>query len=357
MNTAKAGDGSGKTAARLVMAAATLLFAAVLLPAASTVLAQTPEQIDKAEEYVQQTGEILMRVRDIVDESESARARRVLAEAKKAYESSRELLARERLVMAVQLSQRAREGARQAERLARVDLASGERVRLRLDRLQELYEAVRERAVESGDEQALRFVREAERQYANAREQFAQTNFEIALNLLKSCETLLQRAARLVFEQGDRQRLESDLDRTEELVARARDQLDPGADRGQADLLARAEDNLGRARAALARGAPLIAMEHARRARGLARRALGEGTPLPQPEAVRDQIDRWEQRREAVAAAVAESDSEPAVRALRRAENQRDQAERALRDGDVEGALRLLRAAHDSLARAEDALH
>ena len=84
--------------------------------------------------------------------------------------------------------------------------------------LRELYESVLERAQESQNERALRFIREAERQFHRAREQYAQHNFEIAFRLVESAENLLRRAARLLFEGGGAARLEHELQLVERQV-------------------------------------------------------------------------------------------------------------------------------------------
>ncbi len=74
----------------------------------------------------------------------------------------------------------------------------------------------------------------------------------------------------------------------------------------------------------------------------------------PDEEAVRRQMDRFDQRSERVADAVRDSGSKQARNMYERALNHRAQAAEALVEGNREVALRQIRAAHDLLGQAED---
>ena len=255
---------------------------------------------------------------------------------------------------AAQLSLRAREAARQAERIARASLNYEDRVRNYLERLMELYEQVKDRAQETGNAQAMRFVHEAENLYRRAREQYRQTHYRQAFALLQQAETHLKRAARLLFEAGGAERLERELDRTADLIALAADRLDDVNDRALSDLLGRAEENLGRARRALADQQPLQALRFARHARELAQRVLRQLGPAPEAEGVEAQLEHYESQLERASDSIRESGDRDALRLLDRSLEMRDQAREALAAGELEQALRSIRSALNLLRQAAE---
>jgi hypothetical protein len=313
-----------------------------------------PISFDRVEEYIQRTEEILMRAAEAVRESESARARPVLAQARELHDRSVSLLMNGRPLIAYETSQRARQAAQHAVQLARDDLGFEERVRIRLERLRELYDQLFERAQEERNERALRFIQEAERQFLRAREQYTQRNFEIAFHLLESAESLLHKAARLLFEGAGVDRLRNDLDRTADLIRRTRERLGEADDRAAQEILDRAERVLEQARDALSRGEPLAALHLARQARRLVGQAAGRTGAGPSREAVQEQIERWDRRHGEIAPAVRESGHDPALRMLERARSYRQRAGATLAAGDGEEALRQIKLAHDLLAQASE---
>ena len=260
--------------------------------------------------------------------------------------------------MAVELSRRARDGARQSERIARSSLTYEERSRLRLERVVQLRDVVVDAVAEVDHEQARKFIHEADRQIVRAREQYGQTNFEIAFNMVESAEKLLRRAGRLAFEAGGAERLDRFLEGTAELLVRARDLIvDP--DRAGREKLRQAENQLEEARQARAGGKPVLALRRAHLARELARSQIAvdggrDHGPGRNSESVQGLLERWDAAAVDVAAAVAESADEEARRLLDNARRHRREAEQALAADDIQTALRLVRAAHNALDKAMD---
>ena len=293
------------------------------------------------------TDEVLQEVAPLVQESDSEQARRIYDTAVTKQHQAHELLERERPLFAVRVSLRARDAAKEAQRLARESLLDEGHLRRRLDRLFELQTRLHERARETGNAEALRFVEEAEALFKRAREQYRRTNYRQALALIQASETQLNRAARILFETGDAERLEHELERTAELIAQAVGRIADADDPALADLFARAEETLGRARGALADRQPLMAMRFAQQAREQAQRVLRQLGPAPDPEGVADQIQHFDAQAERLMEAVAAADDAQASRLLEQALDLRDQAGQALDQGRSEAALRQIRTALD----------
>jgi len=336
--------------------AAALWTAAALAALALALVIATPgtggaqQTVESTRAFVERTGEMLQQVSEAVRESESERARRVLGEARLLHDRSVRLLGEGRWAMALQASRQARESILSAGRLARASLTYEERAKLQLERLLEYRDAVRERARDARAEEALRFVGEADRQLERAREQYGQKNFELAFSLLQSAESLLNRAARLLFERGGEGRLEQELEQTGQLIERAREQARRREDRAALDLGERAQAELDRAREAVRQGEPWRALRLAALARRLASQALESGQPAVTADAVRELIGRWDERR---------AELEPRAEGNRRAQalidraaGHRRRAGELLGGGGLEEALRQIKIAHDLLSEA-----
>jgi hypothetical protein len=329
--------------------------AVTTLPAA-VVRAQGADQ-DQTAEILQTTTEILQEVAPLVQESQSEQARRIFAEALQKQQLAREQFRDGRFVLAARLSLRAREMARQAARVTGASQGFQERVQHQFERVGDLLDSVRDRARDAGHVQAMRFVRDAEDLVVRAREQARQTHYEQASRLLETAEKMLGRAARLLYEEGDGERLQQEMERTADLLAQASarlgEQVGEGGDQALRIQLDRATEELARARTALDQGEPLRAMRAARHARELVRQALRQIGGGPGAEVVEAQADRFDAQLPAVVDAVTASGSPEARQALEQATDARQRAAVALEAGDRDTALRLVRTALDHLHRAE----
>lgn len=308
------------------------------------VQAQNGEQVA---EYIQQTRELLEVVAVLVIESDSERARRVFGQARQSHEQSIALLENGRPVMALTVSQRAREGARQAQRLARAAVSFEERARRYIERLTNLHDNVKERAIDSGNQRALRFVTEAEQLFRRARQQFQQTHYEVAFNLLQSAETQLKRAARILFEDGGAERLERELERTAQLINRAENNMPENADEALIGLLQKSKESLQKARTAYENDEPLKAMRLLKNAQNQVRRVLRQVGGTPSTENVTRQIERFDQR-------LSELEIDSSNELVEKAIKTRNEASSALKDDKVDVALRKIRTALNLLTRAGD---
>ena len=326
-----------------------LFVVSMLAPA--TVSAQT--DVESLRNYIERTGEILRRSAEFVSDAPNPRAVRMLEQARFAHLRSIELAQAGQPKSAFLYSQRAREGAQKAARIARESAGNAERLQRRLERYMELRERVSERVRESGDERALRFLHESEQQARRARDLQQQGDPELALQVLKSAEDLLGRAARIAFEGAGAGRLERELQRTREFIERVADNA--GDDQAASELLTSARMALRRAEEAARRGQTM----HALNSLQLARRLAGRAAAATQDErldetGVQRQIERFDERFDRVSERVSDSGSAPAQQALERARVHRERAANLLSEGKLEAALRQIKAGFDLLAAANE---
>jgi hypothetical protein len=330
------------------------LLAALLIGSAAPLRAQ--DTVDSARRFVDQTREILQATSDLLPAEQRAggEAARVLARAWDLQRGSEQLLADARPALAVAMSTRAREAGLEAARLARRSLNAEQRTRQRYDRVREYCDTLAERAREADNAIALRFVQEASRRLRLAEAEYDLKHFDTAGDLVESAESLLNRAARLLFEQGGATRLEQDLERTAAIVERSREQAQAAHDRRALEAVARAQAALDEAKAALARRQPVRALRMAGQARRLAGLAasLLEGTP--EPSAVSEQIARWDARRGEIEGRARRADDRRALGLIDQAAGQRNAAANLLEARQVEEALRHIKIAHDLLSQAAE---
>jgi tetratricopeptide (TPR) repeat protein len=338
---------------RLTSFLVALVWLVLLVPMTDDAAAQNNPQQD-AQDILDQTQEIIEMVRELVMESESEQARRILEDAVSRQSNAHTMMNGNRYRMAVQLSLKAREAARQAERIARDAMTFDNRAQDYLERMHDMHDEVKQRAMEGNNELAMRFVREAEQVYLRAQEQFRQTHYEAAYKLLQLAEQNLQRASRILFESGDGERLANDLDRTEELIARAAELIGDKTDRALIDLLDMAEQALTDARQSMNSGNPLRAMRQGNRAREQAQRVLRQVGHVPSPDSVQAQFDRFDERLPGIAERVQSSGNEQAQELLRRSIELRTQAQQALENGNAQLSLRKIRSALNMQHRASE---
>ncbi len=348
----RGGTGDRERSAGIIALLGAALWLALAAGGAGPAAAQ--ESAESVRAFIDRTSEILEQVGEAVRESESERARRVLLEAGTLHQQSRRLLDDGRPLLAIRVARQARETALSAGRLARAAQTLEGRAHMRLERLQELRESLRERAGEGPPAETGRFIEEAERQLDRAREQYAQKNFEIAFNLLGSAESLFNRAARLLFEQGGTARLEAELEQTAALIDRARERAREDGDRAALDGVERAQAELDRARDTARAGEPWRALRFAGQARRLAAQAAERHEAGVSPAAVQELIARWDERRAAVDEAARRAGDRRAMAIIDQATGHRRRAGELIDGGRAEQALRQITLAHDLLSKAAE---
>lgn len=343
-----------RTTPRLALLSVILGLPSILLLLSAPATAQTGPD-DRVAEFIERTAEIIDQAAQLVLETENQQARRILHEARGMHQRSLRLLDHGQRRQALAVSQRAREAARHAARLARETHGQQERFLLRLERFHELRDQLRERAHEVDDERVLRFLREADLQALRAMDHHHQGNNDLALHLLQAAEELLARATRLLHEGFGGERLEREFERTRSLLEHTAAKVEEAPARRRntsADLLQSAAEALRRAEGYQGRQQPVRAWHALRLARQLTAQAAAASAEPTHPDDVAAQIARWDERHEEAAGTIQEDGSPAALAILERARHHRHQAERRLEAGDAESALRQLRAAFDLLNEA-----
>jgi hypothetical protein len=334
-----------------------IVFSFLVLALVGSAAGEATAQTSGAEQiraYIERTEELLIWAKGLVSETQSVPARKVLGQAADLHRRSMELMSKGHLLEALGVSRRSRAAMGRAVGLAREAMGLEERIRIRVERFRDQYGQLMERAQDAGNRQAIEFLRRSERSAIRAREQFHQGDFKLAWKMLEQAGDLMRRAARLLADGASPERLELEMDRTMMLIERTRDGLGDDPDPQARKLLAEAEEALVRARQGLDQGHPGRALQMTGLARRLALRAASLGGSGPDEEAVRRQLDRFDERSGRVADLVRDSGSKQARDMYERALQHRTRAAEAAADGEGEMALRQIRAAHDLLGQAED---
>jgi hypothetical protein len=338
---------------RLVPAALLALLLVAALPAPAAAQGLNDQLSAVVDEYIERTDELISWGREIVDETDSGTAREVLKQAYDLNRRAERTNSMGRARQAGDLAKRARAALWHAVKLARESMNLQERLRVRAERFRELHQQLVERARDGGNEEALELLRRAERQALRAREQQLQGDARMAWQMFERAEDLTLRAARLLAEAGDPERLAGELDRIAELIERAREQLGADSPAPARRRLAEAEEALERARRHLEQGEPGRALQMAGLARRLARGALDATAAGPGAEALDRQLERFDERAERLGPAVRESARERVQRLFNEAADHRARAARDRDRGDFDAGLRQIRAGHDLLNQIE----
>ena len=151
---------------------------------------------DQVQDYLERTEELLLWAGSVVSETQSVPARQVLSQAADLNRRSKKLFGNGRNMEALGVSRRARAAMWHSMRLARESMGYEERIRIRAERFRDQHSQLTERALEAGNRQALEFLRRAEHNANQAREQYHQGDFKLSWKMLEQAGDLSRRAAR-----------------------------------------------------------------------------------------------------------------------------------------------------------------
>jgi len=330
-----------------------LLLLALGAPTTARAQGMMDEISEKLDAYIERTDELIVWGRELVEETDSGTARKVLQQAYDLNHRARRTHSLSQYRHAGDLARRARAATWHAVKLGREAMGLQERLRVRAERLRELHRQLVERARDAGHEEALELLRRAERQAMRAREQHLQGDVRLAWQMFERAEELTLRAARMLGGAGDPERLEAELDRIAELIERAREQMGLDASEPARRRLVEAEEALEQAHRHLDRGEPGRALQMGTLARRLARGAFDAAVTGPGPEALERQLERYDARAERLGQAVREADEDRLRRLFGESTEHRRRAAEADDRGEVDAGLRQIRAAHDLLNQIE----
>jgi hypothetical protein len=256
-----------------------VLVALALLPSGALAQGMAAE---RARMSMDETDRRIQSAETVLSTSEDAQANDELALAKNLQGLARSAAGSGHFAMAGQLTGQARGHADRAIVLGR-GLPTRERLRAQWDRTREMLERSEPRIQECGDDRARALLRVALEMQERARSADEAGRYLGALQLTMGARERCLRALRLCrIEENVQQAAESALRRTDEVLARVREQLGSGAPRGAVpsrvrEALARAtvlQDNASRQ---FRDGHCEASLQLTLAARRLAHRALGRG--------------------------------------------------------------------------------
>lgn len=349
-------DNTGRPRGRHQKAVFPVALLALLMLAGGAAFAQQGGPgSDAVGDYIARTDELILWARDLITGTDSGTARTVLRQAEDLNRQATGELGRGRTSQAGNLARRSRSAVWHAVKLGREAMGLEDRLRLRAERFMDMHQQLSERARDSGNEEAVSLLQKAEGQAQRAREAHLQGDLRLAWQMFERAEDLTARAARLIADVGDPERLRAEIERTGELIDRAREAQGGNPSPQAASQLGEAEEALERARGYLAEGEPGRALQLTTLARRLAHAAFDGSAPQPAAAAQR-QIDRYDERVGVLGDRLADQDNQRARGLLEQANRHRERAGSALTAGDPDAALREIRAAHDLLNQAETML-
>ena len=337
------------------------LFATALAMAPRAATAQYGDGT-QVREFIARNGELLGEATALVQETNSVKARGLLATATSLHAQSLGLLDQNQPLMAGRVALRAREVIQQtisvARREARIEGQAArmmERAAMRLEQARAAFE-------EAGhdDVNVRRMIVESTDNLRRAREQMQEHMFETALRLAESSLTMSTRAMRLMRRDGRGPDLAEEIDRTQRVIDRvteSRPLPDPALER----MIDQAIELQRRAARSAEQGEPAVAVEQTRGARNLALRVLraisvsvwggGAAGASSEDEALRA-VALTDDILEGARGMLAESPDDAVARRIEDASRRQEDARRALDAGDYPRALALTGAARDAVRTA-----
>ncbi len=333
--------------------ALTALVAIVLLISSGDLFAQSR---DKVEDELEKTENVIERAQEAVRESGSAIAEQHLNNALKLQTAAWDRYRSNRLIQAANLTRNAREQAMKAIGIVQSADQNNQMVRREIERTDELIRKSEERVRVSRNEKAYSLIESAQKTQTEAREFFRSNRIKIALTVTMNA----RETARKAFELADaiensQDRLERELDRTEQFIRKAREtaaEMEVG-DNTEV-LLQRAEEIQGRARAEFGAKQFGIALERTKQARELALNALKLMEQEIQPERLRRFLEKTDKEIERLRTKLSQNPKAQGERLLDAAVQHQESARAALAANDLRRAVVEAKAARELVAKAID---
>lgn len=307
---------------------------------------------------LQRTDAILEHVSESVRETNNPRLRDLFAQALKIQLMAKRIFEREgntidaqEKLRVLELTRRSRDMALRIQREVRKNVTYEEQARRLLEQSRVLLERIDEHDSEIRDRRVKTVLDKARDQLGASQRQFADGNFEVAFRLADSAHTLLRNLVQAARQRMSRQRLEGELERTDQLLERAHQRLD-GAAGASARTLSQADQLQAKAHQALAREHEEQALKFTRHVRKLLRELLGSPQGLATHSDVQQALGRFDARLEKMRERNGDAIEGAAGRLVDQALASRERAVKSDAQGNYEAALQQLRAGLDLLNRA-----
>ncbi len=323
-----------------------------------TAPARAADDRDLLSAELERTDLVLEHVEESVRESNNPRLHELFKEAvavqdlaKKLFDASPTSIDAVGKLRVLGLTRRSRDMALRIQREIRKDVTYQEQARRLLERSRTLLERIDENRDSIRDPRVLAVLDKARRQLATAEQQYADGNFQAALRLADSANAMLRNLVEAARDKMSVARVESELDRTDILLQRAKDRLEDS--RGKThQLLEQATTIQRRAREAASAERLQQAMKLTRQARKLLREALGDSADSVSQADFQQALQRFDARLERLKDENEGGLSGPAEDLVNQALQSRERAMQASNSQDYASALARIRVGLDLLNRA-----
>ena len=325
---------------------------------------QTADDVANLREFIAQNAELLMKARELVRETSSAKARASLEVATRLHKESVLYLDRN-LARAAQLAKQAREAILQTIALAKREATLAERAHNAIERAVCRLEQGRQLLAENHDRESLsarKLLEEAQGLLKRARDNMREHLFEVALRLAVSSEQLSTRAIALLRSDFyDPESIAQALEKTDRVLERVSEQLNGDVAPAARRMFREARELQRKAKESLRSGNPRLALELTRRSRRMAMRVLQMLSGRPNLQNVEQAIQLTDMLLlEAKEIALARN-ADNLLNRIERAERTQREARLQFDQGRLERALNLtLRARKiltDAVGAVKQALH
>ena len=182
-------------------------------------LAQNGERV-KPE--LQRTDEVIRTVRPIVERSGNEKAEQMLASADEIQKQAWQLFENKLYKRAFEVTMKARQLAKEAGSLAGLN---PERIRAEIEKIAERMDEIRPIIRAANEPRAIELWRMAEGELASAREQLSNQRYGLAIKFARAAMEHAKEAWEIVRGSVDPERVRAELERTDNLIERAREQL------------------------------------------------------------------------------------------------------------------------------------
>jgi hypothetical protein len=258
-----------------------ILLAVSLVILGAIAFAQNGEEARQAQAELEKTDQLIERAEPIIVEANSPEALRLLGEAKDLQRDAWGQFRERRWLRARNGTQQARYRVRQALELVEVNPEDvAEEIRRTAELLSEAGPEIRQ----SGNRAAQELHRLAEGEQETARRYFDARRYALALRFTRAARQHVREALGLIRRRGGRERVEAELARTDELLARARERAGGANSDAVRQPLARAEALQLQAREAWGQGQVEQSLRLTLAARNLLLRAWEKARGEADPE-------------------------------------------------------------------------
>ena len=341
---------------RWLPAPALAILLALLLVAGSQLPASAISTDDREllEMELQRTDAILEHVAESVQQNDNPRLHDLFAQALKIQKTAHRIFSHsgenidsKTKLQVLELTRRARDLGLRVQREVRQDVTYEELARRLLEQSRALLERIDEHDEDIVDRRVRAVLSKARDQLGAAERQFADGNFEVAFRLADSTHTLLRNLVQAARGRVGRQRLQEELQRTDQLLERAHQRLEGS---GGDEKLKQADRLQEQARQAFAAERNEQALRMTLQVRRLVRQLLGADQGVATHQDVQRALERFDARLEKIRR---HGDlTPPAEKLVGKALQARQRAVEKDAKGDWDRALEQLRVGLDLLNRA-----